>query len=200
FGSSPRKSLSQRDGKTVLGSAPQLSSVLKSAELLLAMAYPRNGTFLPSGVGGVACLLSSKRISSFFPAFSALDQARRRLDVHYFAGGKRWSTVLMIFVFPPSRAKLKRSCPSAHGVSGWKFFERARSNWNISRFPCIAVAITGVKPFLSARSTIAPASRIRRAVFQSSCDAAINSGVRLCPSRPFGSTRSIRHKSISDSR
>ena len=67
----------------------------------------------------------------------------------------------------------------------------------MSRSPCIAAAITGVNPFLSARSTTAPASRSRRAVFQSCCDVAINNGVRPCPSRPFGSTRSIRHKSMS---
>ena len=67
-GSSARKSLSQRDGRTVLGSAPQVKSVLKSDTLLLATAYASNGTFLPSGVGGAECLLSSNRISSFLPA------------------------------------------------------------------------------------------------------------------------------------
>src|SRR6266487_4067258 len=40
----------------------------------------------------------------------------------------------------------------------------------------------------------------RCAVFQSRCDAAINNGVRPCASRPFGSTCSIRQRSIRDAR
>src|SRR5438874_2196676 len=40
----------------------------------------------------------------------------------------------------------------------------------------------------------------RCAVFQSRCDAAISNGVRPCASRPFGSTCSIRQRSIRDAR
>src|SRR6266446_5446304 len=40
----------------------------------------------------------------------------------------------------------------------------------------------------------------RCAVFQSRCDAAISNGVRPCASRPFGSTFSIRQRSIRDAR
>src|SRR5262249_59311783 len=118
FGRRARKSLSQREGRTVLGSAPQFNRVLNKDALLLAMAYARNGTFLPSGVGGIEFLLRSNRISSFFPACSALDNARRMLVVQFAIIGKRCSTVLMISGRPPSRARLRRSCPSAHRFSG----------------------------------------------------------------------------------
>ena len=80
----------------MLGSAPQFNSVLKRDTLLLAIAYARNGTFLPSGVGGAERLLSSNRISSFLPACSALDKARLVLAVHSGIIGKRCTTVLMI--------------------------------------------------------------------------------------------------------
>ena len=86
--------------------------------LLLAIAYARNGTFLPSGVAGVECLLSSNRISSFLPACNALAKARRVLAVQSGIIGRRCTTVLMISGCPPSSAKLSRSCPSAHGFSG----------------------------------------------------------------------------------
>src|SRR5262249_60962454 len=113
-----RQSLAQRAGSRVLGSGPQFSSVLNRETLLLAIAYARNGTFLPSGVGGAEVLLSSNRISSFLFACSALDKARRVLAVHSGIVGKRCSTVLMIPGCPPSSAKLRRSCPSAPGFSG----------------------------------------------------------------------------------
>src|SRR5262249_28182568 len=113
-----RQSLAQRAGSTVLGSAPQFNSVLNRETLLLAIAYARNGTSLPSGVGGAEFLLSSNRISSFLFACSALDKARRVLAVHSGVAGKRCSTVLMISGCPPSSAKLRRSCPSAAGLSG----------------------------------------------------------------------------------
>src|SRR5213082_3437017 len=64
----------------------------------------------------------------------------------------------------------------------------------------MAAAIGGVKPFLSARSTSAPAPSRRCAVFQSCCDVAISNGVRPWVSCPFGSTWSIRHNSMSESR
>src|SRR5436309_771382 len=64
----------------------------------------------------------------------------------------------------------------------------------------MAAAISGVKPFLSARSTSAPAPSRRCAVFQSCCDVAISNGVRPWASCPFGSTWSIRHNSMSESR
>src|SRR4029434_2556136 len=70
----------------------------------------------------------------------------------------------------------------------------------ISTLPCMAAAISGVKPFLSARSISAPAPMSRRAVFQSCCNVAISNGVRPFASRPFGSTWSIKHNSISESR
>src|SRR5437870_1135006 len=64
----------------------------------------------------------------------------------------------------------------------------------------MAAAIGGVKPFLSARSTSAPAPSRRCAVFQSCCDIAISKGVRPWASCPFGSTWSIRHNSMSEFR
>src|SRR5207249_2206419 len=106
------------DGRTVLGSAPQFNSVLNRDTLLLAIAYARNGTFLPSGVGGAECLLSSNRISALLPACSALVKARRVLAVHSGIIGKRCTTVVMISGCPPSSAKLRRSCLSVHGFSG----------------------------------------------------------------------------------
>src|SRR5205807_1373649 len=81
---------------------PQFNSVLKRDTLLLAMAYARNGTLFPSGVGGAECLLSSNRILSFLLACSALDKARRVLVVHSDIIGKRCSTVSMISGSPPS--------------------------------------------------------------------------------------------------
>src|SRR4029077_16423017 len=105
-------------GRNVLGSATEFNRVVNRDTLLLAIAYARNGTFLPSGVGGADCLLSSNRISSFLPACSALDKARRVLVVQSGTVGKRCSTVLMISGCPPSSAKLRRSCPSADGFSG----------------------------------------------------------------------------------
>src|SRR5437773_12394633 len=115
--SSARKSLSQCDGKTVLGSAPQVRSVLKREELFPALEYARNGTFLPSGVGGTECLPRSNRICSLFPACSAAIRARRVLLVHSGMTGKRSSTVAIISRFPPSSAIPRRSPPSLVGPS-----------------------------------------------------------------------------------
>src|SRR5262249_56122505 len=98
-----------------LASAPQLSSVLNRETLLVAIAYARNGTFLPSGVGGAEFLLSSNRISSLLSACSALDKARRVLVVHSCIVGRRCSPVLMIPACPPPTPNLSTSSPSPPG-------------------------------------------------------------------------------------
>src|SRR5213083_464530 len=90
---------------------------LKREELFPAMEYARNGTFLPSGVGGTECLPRSNRICSLFPACSAAIRARRVLLVHSGMTGKRSSTVSIISRFPPSSAIPRRSRPSLVGAS-----------------------------------------------------------------------------------